>query len=111
MNPEIHTDVRSFAFPLARRGCGLVLLSLTLLAGGQGLILAAPSFWLGVGGDASWSNLDNWSGGLPAPSTDVIFATDGVVTDSSFNNVVSSVSAVQSLRYQHTNASSGAAKR
>lgn len=91
------------------RGGGLVILGLMLLMGGQGMTSAAPSFWLGAGGDASWSNIANWSGGLPLTSTDVVFATNGVVTDSSFNNALHNASLVQSLHYQHTNASSGAA--
>ena len=58
--------------------------------------------------DLNWSTAANWIGGVPSPTTDVYFNTNGVVLDASVNNMVNANTVIQSLNYNHTNAYNGA---
>jgi hypothetical protein len=69
---------------------------------------AAATSWRGGGADLNWSTPANWSGGIPAAASDVFFNTNGVVLDSAANNIVSVSTTIQSLKYTHTNAYTGA---
>ncbi|MBI5388192.1 MAG: autotransporter-associated beta strand repeat-containing protein [Verrucomicrobia bacterium] len=67
---------------------------------------AAASVWSGAAGDRAWSNLDNWSGGVPTATTDTVFGsantTGGAGPAGASNNVVDASLAIQSLAYTNT---------
>ena len=68
---------------------------------------ASSTTWKGSAANLNWSTSGNWSGGLPAPTSDVVFFTNGVVLTSASNNVVSANTTIQSLSYTQTNPSTG----
>jgi hypothetical protein len=68
---------------------------------------AASTTWQGGAANLNWSTIGNWFSGVPTATSDVLFFTNGAVLTSASNNVISANTTVQSLRYTHTNSSTG----
>lgn len=71
---------------------------------------AATATWSGSAVDDFWSSSGNWSDSQPAPTTDVVFVTNGVVLNSSANNVIAASVTIQSLAFQNTNTAASTQK-
>jgi hypothetical protein len=83
------------------------LLGLALCLGPAVPARSAATTWKGGAADLNWSTGGNWLSGLPTSTSDVIFATNAVVTTTASNNVVSTSATVQSLTCRHTNSYTG----